>query len=375
MLKFKSKKGEVAALLTLGLVLIGSLITLGVSFLTNNNKIATNSRADESCTPTEGVNQSICFCKNNSVSIYASWSARVANCMTAPISNYINAQSYGTSNWAYCTSASDFPGGCSGGGPPGPGTLPTGCKSGTCKSNNFGNSDHPVSYYEDKPDKFYFEKNCGGTPVDRTSIMDTDHCSGAVQGDCTETPCGNFSTQLKKITGYDKDYIKSHTVFTKTGNAKYYDGLPCDDINETTLQEACIPPASETHTCTITVQCSDILGSKYTGELFQWSDEKGSTSYYKTNSCLAAADPDTDCIKVTPPPSASSFTCPGTETFTSGGATYTSCFKRDLRQTYNPGGVLGDYNDNFKPQCDRCGGIAGIGGNGDDGYCCNPTPQ
>lgn len=41
----KNKKGEVAALLTLGLVLVGSLITLGISYLTTNNKISSNPRA------------------------------------------------------------------------------------------------------------------------------------------------------------------------------------------------------------------------------------------------------------------------------------------------------------------------------------------
>lgn len=49
MLKFKSKKGEVAALLTLGLVIVGTLITLGTSFFVNNKKtnLASNSRATE----------------------------------------------------------------------------------------------------------------------------------------------------------------------------------------------------------------------------------------------------------------------------------------------------------------------------------------
>lgn len=41
----KNHKGAVPALLTLGLVLVGSLITIGISFLTNNNKISSNPRA------------------------------------------------------------------------------------------------------------------------------------------------------------------------------------------------------------------------------------------------------------------------------------------------------------------------------------------
>ena len=46
----KNHKGFVPALLTLGLVLIGSLVTIGVSYLTNTNKIASNPKAAETCT-------------------------------------------------------------------------------------------------------------------------------------------------------------------------------------------------------------------------------------------------------------------------------------------------------------------------------------
>jgi hypothetical protein len=49
----KNHKGTVATLLTLGLVLVGSLVTLGVSFLTNNNKqIASSPRAQAAEMPT-----------------------------------------------------------------------------------------------------------------------------------------------------------------------------------------------------------------------------------------------------------------------------------------------------------------------------------
>jgi hypothetical protein len=46
----KNHKGSVPALLTLGLVLVGSLVTIGISVLTNTNKIASNPRAAETCT-------------------------------------------------------------------------------------------------------------------------------------------------------------------------------------------------------------------------------------------------------------------------------------------------------------------------------------
>ncbi|PJA55523.1 hypothetical protein CO165_03090, partial [Candidatus Roizmanbacteria bacterium CG_4_9_14_3_um_filter_33_18] len=45
-----SKKGEIATLLTLGLVLIGAVITLGSSFFTNKQKsISSNPKASYTC--------------------------------------------------------------------------------------------------------------------------------------------------------------------------------------------------------------------------------------------------------------------------------------------------------------------------------------
>lgn len=51
MLNFKSRKGEIATLLTLGLVLVGTLITLGTSLFVSNqkNNLALNSRAALYC--------------------------------------------------------------------------------------------------------------------------------------------------------------------------------------------------------------------------------------------------------------------------------------------------------------------------------------
>ncbi|MCL4364663.1 hypothetical protein M1328_05520 [Patescibacteria group bacterium] len=45
----KNRSGQAAALLTLGLVIVGGLLTIGISYFTNSQKIATNSRA-ASCT-------------------------------------------------------------------------------------------------------------------------------------------------------------------------------------------------------------------------------------------------------------------------------------------------------------------------------------
>jgi len=62
----KNHKGTVPALLTLGLVLVGSLVTLGLSVLTNTNKIASNPRAAtcstvQCSTLLSGSTGSICY--------------------------------------------------------------------------------------------------------------------------------------------------------------------------------------------------------------------------------------------------------------------------------------------------------------------------
>ena len=59
----KNHKGTVPALLTLGLVLVGSLVTIGVSYLTNTNKIASNPKA------TCGAIQQLCSTVDLSYSV------------------------------------------------------------------------------------------------------------------------------------------------------------------------------------------------------------------------------------------------------------------------------------------------------------------
>lgn len=138
MLKFKSRKGFVPALLTLGLVLIGSFVAIGVSFLTNNNKIALSSRAsggtesqqDADCRVANTVNTSqcggtvdgvpfsqcgCCFCKYGNKQVLASAQARVANQMGTDCTKNDTVNSYAPASSAfYC----DPTGGGGSGNPP-----------------------------------------------------------------------------------------------------------------------------------------------------------------------------------------------------------------------------------------------------------------
>lgn len=69
MLNFKSRKGEIATLLTLGLVLVGTLITLGTSFFVDKTKnIASNPKAQMPCE----INQSNCVTECGSISLCSS---------------------------------------------------------------------------------------------------------------------------------------------------------------------------------------------------------------------------------------------------------------------------------------------------------------
>lgn len=81
----KNHKGEIATFLTLGLVLVGSLIALGTSLLVNKNNIASNPRAASPCThrysdACNGTKTTSCDKHNNYIYICIS----SANPTTAP---------------------------------------------------------------------------------------------------------------------------------------------------------------------------------------------------------------------------------------------------------------------------------------------------
>ena len=380
----QNHKGEIATLLTLGLVIVGTLITLGTSLLVNNKKnIASNPKA---------ATYKLC-CKTYACGAYGAGEGNMKvtavgfeGINSSGTVGYTSCNNTGYLNTTYCSSISGAPqsnGGstfvkCDGsgpvvGGPTGSETeTPTGCENKSCSTLNFGNSDHDVSYYTDKPEKFYFEKDCGGDPVNRTVIQDDDHCLKAVKKDCTPSACGNFPDMLLIITpAYDKEFAKNHSVFTKTGDPKFYTGEPCDVLDEITFQEACIPPASQTHTCTIIVECKDILGNNYTGQLHQWSDEQGSENYYITDSCLSEAKPKDDCTNGTAPPPASNFSCAGMKSYTIPEGKTCTCYFDEL----NGGDELQTSFANFSNLCiNTCYGNPFLGdtgyGGGDNGYCC-----
>ena len=193
----KNKKGEIATLLTLGLVLVGTLITLGTSFFVNKTKIASNPKA-QCAGPIPSPSKACCFCKKGKVTVYASSTARVNNCMDTPCTTDAYGTAYGATNWGYCDnggSVGSYEGGaCTGGGggiTPNPeeGTPVPFCKTPetTCTLLGYGTSTDSMSIDKDK--NYYFGKNCGETnKIGDLSAFIT-KCTGLVSGDCTPVGC------------------------------------------------------------------------------------------------------------------------------------------------------------------------------------------
>jgi hypothetical protein len=130
----KNKKAEIATILTLGMILVGAVLTIATSFFANKTKnLASNPRACEIPNP----NKAICFCQiikeKGVIKVYASSKARQKNCMASTPKQYEDAHAYGAYSWGWCNdNGSDYEGLCPTGEPPaGPGG-PTNTPSQKC---------------------------------------------------------------------------------------------------------------------------------------------------------------------------------------------------------------------------------------------------
>lgn len=187
----KNRKGSTAALLTLGLVLVGSFVTIGISYLTSTNKIASNPRAEmptctafyeelgdvsvsgSGCAPACGGAENCQECKfagdikwecsnigELEPCVKARTYASLLNCQNDPESDddslCTQCKVNDTPRYEY-----DGPGPGSGPisasgpiGPSGPGGVE--CKPYNCS--NWGFEDHAISYYDRAT--FYDELGC-----------------------------------------------------------------------------------------------------------------------------------------------------------------------------------------------------------------------
>lgn len=339
MLKFKSRKGFVPALLTLGLVLVGSLVTIGISYLTSTNKIASNPRA-AGCTAAD-IPESACACcfkkAGQSPVVYASSQSRINNCMGTPCTtaNYTSESgiAYGAESWGYCDDGGGDYGSCSGnvggGGvnPPTPkpcngsgggcefncesvgeecscevggtwynGTCTTKGKPGTCaycggggisaadctgKNYNCSSlvtgTDYSISY--DINDVYYQDKNCGTKiPKNGTLGEAISFCEGTVKGKCEQISC-------QTATGGDPKALSSNIRIKTVQGVKTYHNLgdtACGTVLE--LTSLCYEQAKATCdsvSCNIATKNNNV---DFDGnEVYQWSDKPG--TYYKANDC------------------------------------------------------------------------------------------
>jgi len=223
----KNKKGEIATLLTLGLVVVGTLITLGTSLFVNNKKnIPSNPRAV--CQIPES-SKACCFCKKGKVTVYASSTSRQNNCMGTACTTAAYGNAYGASSWGYCNnSGGSYEGGSctsSGGGTPVPGTTLTpepGCTNTNCQAfaNLTSGLDIPVSY---KGSSYYTVSGCPDDDDDSTKFNNADGLSGWCSGETGKAcipnkPCSDYDGFATQNYSFDHKGTAGAIQYYKNGN-------------------------------------------------------------------------------------------------------------------------------------------------------------
>ncbi len=239
----RNKLGQATVFLALVLVIVGAAVTFGVSFLTNNNKIANNSRAATCDSEIPNPDQAICFCKKGGVIVFATSAARKANCMSAEPSSY--GGSYGATSWGYCDPSDPsgtYTGECSGGGGDTGGDTggnngspaPSNCTtpSLTCLAAGVG-TDTTTQFSEDKNNIYYQGTKCKGTKIGAIADL-IKTCSNLVTGDCSSVSCVN----LFGPSNPDVDF-GSKNVYTKSGTPGTYYRAGCQQTVDPVVE--CFP--------------------------------------------------------------------------------------------------------------------------------------
>lgn len=289
----KNKKGEIAALLTLGLVIIGTLITLGTSFFVNKTKnIASNPRAaSDACDDTDNSCWIVkCF---DGKPGYLSYSDSLcqfdmprSSCEDGANSPYGGGGhlAYGRASRDSMVSTFTCDGNTEQDGeePPGPATAECPTKDYNCnKIDPRIYKDHVLS--NDKDGKYHDGDSCKGTGMTKAEIK-TEVCDNykKTTSECFPWNCQSIDPNWKSQKllamgdGTERTY---YTDLNGECNSTVYDG------------EAIIPicnpaaaPTCDSVSCSVATNNSTVnFGDK---EVAQLSDKPG--EYYK---------PDTDCEK------------------------------------------------------------------------------
>lgn len=200
----KNNKGEVAALLTLGLVLIGSLVTIGISFLTTHNKIASNPKAGGGC-QVIGPGQACCFTKHGGTEklVYGTYDSMCNSGTNLDCSVHGVVSSYQADGPAYpCDGSSPVEGsGCGGPTSCGPGgtggTGPPGVVDPECLNSASSPKADPDNCTDlgsaisqslsTKDGKIFVGDKCAGTGM--TPNAASQYCAGLTNDNCEPADC------------------------------------------------------------------------------------------------------------------------------------------------------------------------------------------
>ena len=233
----KNHKGTVPALLTLGLVIVGTIITLGTSLFINKTKnIASNPRADScvtgtyynqvtcnnvcnpiaNCRSCGSAGQWECFVENTpSCYKYRTYASR-SNCWGDSESDDDSLCSMckigETTRWEY--NRNGLPTGGGGSLTPGAGTPnPTStCKPYNCNKLDTGYISHELSYYSNT--MVYDGLGCSGVAMNVVTVTDT-ICIPLTNNSCRPKNCQEINSEWKNKTIYVK-YSSTMTPFYYT---------------------------------------------------------------------------------------------------------------------------------------------------------------
>ena len=293
----KNHKGVVATLLTLGLVLVGTLLTLGISYLTNTNKIASNLRAaedscsdpDNSCWIVKCINGKPDYLQYSSS--LCQYDMPISSCPDGGASPY-----GGGGKMAYGRASRDalveeFT--CTGSGnagsgneEQGEGTDSTDPATAECPTIDYNCNKIDSTIYKDHvlsidEDGLYHDgDSCEGKGMKKAKIK-TDVCDDykVTTNECFPSNCQDIDpawTSIELLAMGDGTARKYYTDLDRECASTSYTG--------TTIVSICNPEAAPT--CD-TITCSNIvtdLDPKYADkEIYQWSNASG--TYYKDDKC------------------------------------------------------------------------------------------
>ncbi|MEK7597328.1 MAG: hypothetical protein AAB441_01640 [Patescibacteria group bacterium] len=418
----KNHKGEIATFLTLGLVIVGTLITLGTSFFVNKTKIASNPKA--------GGTYKLC-CREYACGKYGAKETQkkviavgFEGVNSSGTVGYTSCDNTGYSNTTYCSKFSPAPtenGGfafvaCTGGGnntesgcvysspkfckdnancsadctectsgkwkcPNNTNSsenVPEGCKPTNCKAKfpnnkNFLNTTL-ISTNKAGKAAFYKSENCDETTkVDLLNDL-FQYCSGESASQSEMTCIPDQSCAADYTNGNENQYAYSIVGSVTT----YYKGASCYGTPKATnvadIKTYCttIPPdpdAEANAECNPDVSCSTI-SSTNTEAMISSKDINGVIYYYKNTNCggtkVDEAKALTHCnsqAKTVYPGNTQNI---GNEVISTDGTTYLNCIYMTKKKDID-----------YIPYMDKCSTFYGpsykLAESADYTYCCKQT--